>query len=218
MPVALPPPSLPPQQPVESPEEHLNRLLAERAAGIFQPIPNTPGGTGVLHPPDSFGSAQSQGLRSELVSCNNTQVLPHVVDPPVGGDLFDASQMAQLQDQLREVITSNLELTNAVDSLQREVKCLEIRIEDLHLQMQNVNQEPERWDLHTPCNSQNEPDELNDWYDDQDAPVETSESAPPLLVTSRTGRPDSSLPAQESAATQNFQDQNYGQLEFQSQG
>jgi len=187
VPVVLPPPSLPPQQPVESPDDHLNRLLAERAAGISQPIPNTPGGTGVLHPPDSFGSAHSQGLRSELVSCNNTQVLLHVVDPPVGSDSFDASQMAQLQDQLREVIASNLELTNAVDSLQREVKCLEIRVEDLHLQMQNVNQEPECWDIHTPCSNQNEPDELHDCYDDQDAQVETSESAPPLPATSETG-------------------------------
>ena len=79
--VVLPPPSLPPPQTVESavehPDEQLERLLAEKAArdrvsSIAQPIPNTPGGTGVtLCPPDSFGSARSQGLRSELVSLNN---------------------------------------------------------------------------------------------------------------------------------------------------
>ena len=126
--------------------------------------------------------------------------------------------MVQLQDQLREVISVNIEFTNAVDSLQREVKCLEIRVEDLHLQMQNVNQEPERWDIHTPCSNQNEPDELHDWDEGHDAQVVTSESAPPLPVTSGTGRPDSSLPAQEGAVTQNLQEQNYGQLEFQSQG
>ena len=127
MPDVLPPPSLPPQQPVESSEELLSRLLAEkaakdRAASISQPIPNTPGGTGfLLCPPDSFGSAQSQGLRSELVSLNNTQQLPHVVDPPGGGDSHDVSQIAQLQVQLREVVASNIEFTNAVDSLRREM-------------------------------------------------------------------------------------------------
>ena len=63
VPVVLPPPSLPPQQPVgESSDDRLNRLLAERAASISQPIPDTPGGTGVLHPPDSFGSAHSQKI------------------------------------------------------------------------------------------------------------------------------------------------------------
>ena len=93
--------------------------------------------------------------------------------------------MAQLQDQLREVITSNIELTNAVDSLQREVKCLEIRVEDLHLQMQNMNPAAECFDVHTPCSNQNEPDELHEWYDVRDAQVETSETAMPLPGTSR---------------------------------
>ncbi len=163
-------------------EELLNRLLAEqaakdRAASISQPIPNTPGGTGVLLcPPDSFGSAHSQGLRSELVSLNNTQQLPHVGDPPGGGDSHDVSQIAQLQDQLREVVASNIELTNAVDSLRREVKCLEIHVEDLDLRLQNVNQETEHWDGHNTCNDQDQPDPLHDWYDSLDAQVETSET------------------------------------------
>ena len=76
-----------------------------------------------------------------------------MVDPLVGSDSFDASQMIQLQDQLREVIASNLELTNAVDSLRREVKCLEIHVEDLDLRLQNVNQETEHWDGHNTCNA-----------------------------------------------------------------
>ena len=88
--------------------------------------------------------------------------------------------MAQVQDQLREVVSSNLEFTSAVDSLQREVKRLEIRVEDLDLQLQNVNQ---GWNDHNTDDGQGEPDPLNDWYDSPDVQVEASESVLLLAVT-----------------------------------
>ena len=107
----LPPPSLPPQLPGESPDEHLNRLLTEkleREKAESQPIPHTPGGTGVLLcPPDSFGSARSHGLRSELVSVNNTQPSPRAAQPSGGEESQDTSPMVTLQAQLQEVMSSN---------------------------------------------------------------------------------------------------------------
>jgi hypothetical protein len=126
--------------------------------------------------------------------------------------------MAALQVQLREVISVNMELTNAVDSLQTAVKHLEIRVEDLQLQMQHINHEAEHFDVHTPRSGQNEPDALHDWYDGQNAQMETFEPASLLLATSRAVTLDPNLTDRGGAVNQSLRDQNYGQLESRAQG
>ena len=83
---------------------------------------------------------------------------------------------------------------------------LEIRVEDLQLQLQQMEPETEHFELHTPRNDQNAPDMLHDWYAGSNAQVQPPETGSLLPDHSRPVTLDPNLTDNQGAANQNLQE------------
>ena len=177
------------EQDGERPDAKLERLLAEKLASTPVPRPKA-------QPPDSFGSANSEQVRSYYVPRLNSPQGPGE-DETIPEVVPDSSlTYSELTDQLKRVLDSYEEMTRAVKELQMSVSNLEINVADLQLQLQQRDTEAQHFDVHTPRG-----DLLHQWYGDPDSQAHPPERATHLAdqtVAARSG-PDQS--AQIAAGT-----------------